>query len=76
MNSPLVFAAAGGSLIFLAVIVALFFAIAFGYYTRKGSGIDQHPTDGRGGSPGADGESVMSTADDSVERTVGTRGTK
>jgi protein-disulfide isomerase len=36
-------ALAGGSLIFLIVIVVLIFAIAFGYYTVRGSGISQTP---------------------------------
>ncbi len=38
---PLVLA--GGSLIFLVFIVVFFFAMVYGFYTRKGSGIDQHP---------------------------------
>ncbi len=37
------FALAGGSLIFVAVVVVLFLAVAFGYYTRTGSGISQTP---------------------------------
>ena len=37
------FALAGGTLIFTAVIVLFFFAVVFGYYTRRGSGIDQTP---------------------------------
>ncbi len=37
------FALAGGSLIFLAFILVFFFALVFGYYTRKGSGISQRP---------------------------------
>jgi len=37
------FAVAGGSLIFLAVVVGLFFAMVYGYYTRRGSGISQTP---------------------------------
>jgi hypothetical protein len=37
------FALAGGSLIFIAVVVGLFFAVVYGYYTRRGSGISQTP---------------------------------
>ena len=37
------FALAGGTLIFTAVIVVFFFAVVFGYYTRRGSGISQTP---------------------------------
>jgi hypothetical protein len=69
-------ALASGAYIFLAFVVVMFFVVAFSYYTRRGSGIDQRPSDGRGGSPGAAGESHISTADDEVERTVGTRGTR
>jgi protein-disulfide isomerase len=37
------FTFAGGSLIFLGFLAAFFFALVFGYYTRKGSGISQRP---------------------------------
>ena len=33
----------GNSFILLGVLVALVFAIAYGLYTRQGSGINQHP---------------------------------
>ncbi len=36
-------ALAGGTWIFIIVVVALFFVIVFGYYTRSGSGISQRP---------------------------------
>ena len=36
-------ALAGGSLVFLIFVVVLFFAVVFGYYTRRGSGISQTP---------------------------------
>ena len=66
---------AGGALVFLGVVVVLFFVVAYSYYSRTGSGINQRPNDGRD-APGAAGESHISTADDDVERTVGTRGTQ
>ena len=72
----LTLALAGGSLIFLGFLVLMVFVIAYGYYSRTGSGINQRPSDGRGQAPGADGESHISTADGDVERTVGTHGTK
>ena len=53
----------GGSYIFLGFLVVFFFAIVFGYYTRAGSGINQRPTDKRGGSPGAKGASRISKAE-------------
>ena len=37
------YALAGGTWIFVAVVVALFFVVAFSYYTRTGSGISQTP---------------------------------
>lgn len=33
-----------GGLILIAVLVALVFAVAYGLYTRQGSGVNQHPT--------------------------------
>jgi hypothetical protein len=36
-------ALAGGSLIFLIFVIVFFFAVVFGYYTRRGSGISQTP---------------------------------
>ncbi len=50
---PFTLAALGGSWIIVAVAVLMLVALAYNYYTVKGSGIDAHPSDGRGGSPGA-----------------------
>ena len=33
----------GGSLIFGGFLVVWFFVVAYSYYTRRGSGINQHP---------------------------------
>jgi hypothetical protein len=54
---------AGGSFIFLAVIIVFFLAVVYGFFTRRGSGINQRPTDGRGGAPGAEGSSRISSAE-------------
>jgi hypothetical protein len=54
---------AGGSFIFLAVIIAFFLAVVYGFFTRKGSGINQRPSDGRGEAPGAEGSSRISSAE-------------
>ncbi len=63
-----VYAFAGGSFIFLGVIVLLFFAVVFGYYTYKGSAINAHSSDGLDGAPGSAGPSQASgkgrTSDD------------
>ncbi len=40
---PIALALAGGTWIFVGVLVAGFFVIAFTYYTRTGSAINQHP---------------------------------
>ena len=39
---PVAFELAGGSLIFLVFIILFILAVAYGYYTREGSGINQH----------------------------------
>lgn len=46
-------ALAGGSWVLLGVMLLLFAGVVYGFYTRGGSGIDNHPTDGRGEAPGA-----------------------
>lgn len=61
MTAPsVVIALAGGSWIFLAVVVAFFFAVVYGFYTIKGSGINKHPNDGLDGAPGSHGPSEAS----------------
>ncbi len=52
-----VFAFAGGSIIFIVVIIAFFFAVVYGFYTYKGSAINAHPADGLDGAPGAEAPS-------------------
>jgi hypothetical protein len=48
-----IFALAGGSFIFLGIVVLLFFVIVFAYYTYRGSAINPHPHDGSDAAPGA-----------------------
>jgi hypothetical protein len=55
-----IFAFAGGSFIFLGVIIVVFFAVVYGYYTYRGSGINAHPNDGLDGAPGSEGPSQAS----------------
>jgi lipoprotein signal peptidase len=57
-------ALAGGSGIFLAFIIIFFFAVVYGLYTRKGSGINQRAY-GKvyGGAPGAHIDSSVSGHD-------------
>jgi hypothetical protein len=81
---PLVVALAGGSFIFLAVIVAMFFAVVHSFYTLGGSAINKHPNDGLDGAPGSAGPSEESgkgrstgntSAGHSVGDTFASRGT-
>ena len=51
------FAAASGSFIFIGIVVLIFVAVAMASYSRRASGISEHPTDGRGEAPGADSPS-------------------
>jgi hypothetical protein len=55
----LVIALAGGSLIFVVVVVAILFAIAFSYYSRRGRDINAHPHGGGDEAPGASGPSEV-----------------
>ena len=76
LTATVVLALAEGSFIFLAVLVVLFFAVVYGYYTIKGSGINKHPNDGRDGAPGSEGPSEASgfgrsTGDTREDHSVG-----
>jgi hypothetical protein len=59
----------GGAWIFLIFIVLLFFALVYGFYTRRGSGINQRPHDPNreGSASGAVGRSRISSAEDETE---------
>jgi hypothetical protein len=51
----MVVALAGGTWIFLGVVVLFLVGVIIGFYTRRGSGVDQHPyRHVYGGAPGAD----------------------
>ena len=58
-------ALAGGSMIFLAFLVATVFVVAYSYYTRAGSGIGQRPRGAERGDAqaGATGPSRISSAE-------------
>ncbi len=70
------FALAGGAWIFLAFIVVMFFAVVYGYYTERGSGITARPY-GKiySGAPGAKGPGRVS-GHDGLERVRYSRGTR
>lgn len=79
MPSFVPLALAGGSFIFLAVIIILFFAVAYGYFTVRGSGINTRPwaagSDG-GSAPGAEGREEVSGKDQGDGSALRTHGTK
>lgn len=60
----------------LAFGVLMTIVIAFALYSRKGSGIDHHPTENTGGAPGAIGPGRMSAAEDETEGPLDTHGTQ
>jgi hypothetical protein len=65
---------AGGAAIFGAFIVFYFFVIVYSMYTRKGSGINQHPyRDPSGGMPGAHRPSDLAHDPWAVIRVRGTK---
>ena len=68
------FALAGGTWIFLAVVVLFFFAVVLGYYTRSGSGISQRPYRRPGEAPETPSELAHDTTQDVRNWTRGTEG--
>ena len=69
-------ALAGGSFIFLGVLIVGMFGFIYGFYTRAGSGIDSHPTDSRGESPGAVGKTEASGQDQGESHVFSSHGVK
>ena len=53
----------GNSFILLAVLVVMVFAVAYGLFTVRGSGISKTPDDGKESAPGAMGPSEVSGVD-------------
>lgn len=53
----------GNSLILLAVLIIMVFAVAYGLFTVRGSGISKTPDDGKDGAPGAVGPSEEAGVD-------------
>jgi hypothetical protein len=68
------FALAGGSWIFIGVVVLFFFAVVLGYYTRTGSGISQRPYRRADEAPEAPSELAHDTTQDVRNWTRGTEG--
>jgi protein-disulfide isomerase len=68
------FALAGGTWIFVGFVVAFFFALVFGYYTIKGSGISQRPFRRGGGPPESPSEAAHDITQDVRNWERGTAG--
>ena len=68
------FAVAGGTWIFVGVVVALFFVVVFGYYTRTGSGISQTPYRRADGPPESPSELAHDTTQEPRDWERGTEG--
>lgn len=68
------FMMAGGTWIFLGFILALFFAVSHGYYSRSGSAINQHPFNNAGSD--APGAGIPSTIGRDVDRRDYSRATR
>lgn len=65
-------AVAPGAWIFLAVVVIIVLGIVVSY-SRRGSGIDEHPIDDRASAPGAGGPTEFEPADEELPGNAGTR---
>lgn len=76
VSARISFAIAPGSYIFLAIVVVILLSLVIGFYTRRGSGIDEHPSDGLDGAPGAEGRSEVSGKDQGEGSAFDTHGTR
>ena len=68
-------AAVGGSWIIVGFAFFMLVAVAYGYYSIKGSGIDSHPSDGLDGAPGSEGPSDVAKGRGSEGDDAGRTGT-
>ncbi len=85
MSEAVPIAASGGT-IFIVFVVLMLFVLAYVSYTKKGSGIDDHPSSGGDGAPGSDAPSEVTGGRTSEDRppseqrnvgdTFGSRGTR
>jgi hypothetical protein len=69
-------ALAGGSWVFMLVMLLILAGIIYGLYTREGSAIDQHPGGAESETPGAEGKSQLSGKDEGEGSAFGTHGTR
>jgi hypothetical protein len=69
-------ALAGGSWVILLVMLLILAGVIYGFYTRAGSGIDQHPHGAESEAPGAEGRSEVSGKDEGEGSALETHGTR
>ena len=70
------FAVTDGSWILLGVMVMMMLGVVYGFFTRGGSGIAEHPTDGRGDAPNAQGPAEESGRDEGEGSNLASHGGK
>jgi hypothetical protein len=68
-------AVATGSWILVGVALLILAGVVYGFYTRSGSGIDQHRLDAQD-APGAEGRSELSGRDEGEGSPFDTHGTR
>jgi hypothetical protein len=69
-------ALAEGTWIVVLVAVLILAGVVYGFYTRSGSGIEQHPIDAEREAPGAEGRSEVSGRDEGEGSAFDTHGTR
>jgi hypothetical protein len=69
-------ALAEGSWILLLVMLLILAGVSYGFYTRTGSGIEEHPLDSREEAPGAEGRSEVSGKDEGEGSALDTHGSR
>ena len=61
---------------FVAIVVVILAGAVYGFFTRTGSAIDEHPSDGLDGAPGAQGRSEVFGKDQGEGSALETHGTR
>lgn len=67
------FAVTPGAYIFIAVVILLVVALVLTSYTRRGSGISEHPIDDRSAAPGSAGPTEFESTSEELPGNSGTR---
>lgn len=70
---PFPLAVTSGALVFIVIVVLLIVALSLTAYTRRGSGIDEHPIDDRGAAPGSEGPTEFESTSEELPGNSGTR---